>query len=106
MARGVKTGGRKAGTLNKTTVERAARARAGVKAAISSGVMPLDIILAVARGGPEADAVTDRQLGAAIAAAPYLHPRLSSTTADVSVRADPAALSDAELTAIAVRGSG
>jgi hypothetical protein len=107
MALGRKTGGRKAGSRNRATLEREARARAGVAAALAGGgPLPLDIILAVARGGPAADAVTDRQLQAAIAAAPYLHPRLASTTAHVALRADPAALSDAELAAIAGSGGG
>jgi hypothetical protein len=106
MARGFKSGGRRAGTPNRATIERQTRARAGIAAALQTGVLPLDIILAVARGGPEADAISDRQLEAAIAAAPYLHPRLASATTHVTLRTDPSALSDAELAAIAQRGSG
>ena len=41
-------------------------------------MLPLDIMLAVAAGGPEADKISDRQLQAAIAAAPYVHPKLAA----------------------------
>src|SRR3954451_1731051 len=100
MAKGFKTGGRKAGTLNKATVEREARAREGMAAAIATGIMPRDVILTVMRGGPEAEAITERQYEAAVAAAPYLHPKLSSTTLDATFRTDPASLTDAQLAAI------
>jgi hypothetical protein len=100
VAKGFKSGGRRAGTPNRATVERAARARAGVEAALATGPMPLDVILTVMRGGPEAEAITDRQYEAAVAAAPYLHPKLSSTTLDATLRADPASLTDAQLAAI------
>src|SRR3954452_10369914 len=106
MAKGFKTGGRKAGTPNKVTIERDARAREGMAAAIATGIMPLDVILTVMRGGPEAEAITDRQYEAAVAAAPYLHPKLSSTTLDATFRTDPATLSDAQLAAIAAGGRG
>lgn len=68
MARGRKTGGRKKGTRNKATTE----ARAAAEA---NGILPLDYMLAVMRD-PEAS--TGRRDGMAMAAAPYLHPKLSA----------------------------
>ena len=106
MAQGRKTGGRQPGSRNKATLEREARARAGLAEAQASGRMPLDVILAVMRGGPEAEAITDRQYEAAVAAAPYLHPKLSSTTLDATLRTDPTSLTDAQLAAIAAGGRG
>lgn len=77
-APGERRGGRAPGTPNKATVERRLRAQAGLEAAKQTGAMPLDIMLAVAAGGPEADKISDRQLQAAIAAAPYVHPKLAA----------------------------
>lgn len=79
MARGMKTGGRKRGTPNRATIERNLRAKHGIQSAMESGVMPLDLMLRVMRGGEEAAAVTDRQFQAAVAAAPYIHARLAAT---------------------------
>jgi len=104
MALGRKTGGRRPGSRNRATLEREARARAGVAAALTTGVLPLDVILVVMRGGPEAEAITERQYEAACAAAPYLHPRLASTTLDATLRTDPDVLTDAQLAAIAGLG--
>ena len=75
MARGRKTGGRQKGTRNRATEE----ARA---AAAASGIVPLDYMLAVMRD-PAAD--HKRRDAMAIAAAPYLHPRLSSTEPPTAV---------------------
>ncbi len=75
---GERRGGRKKGTPNKATAARLLRARAGIFAAEQSGMMPLDIILTVARGGEAAARITDRQFAAAVAAAPFLHARLSA----------------------------
>src|SRR5215218_919714 len=105
MAKRVKTGGRQVGSRNKATLEREARARAGLAEAQASGRMPLDVILTVMRGGPEAEAISARQYEAAVAAAPYLHPKLSNTTLDATLRADPTSLTDAQLAAIAALAS-
>ena len=75
MARGFKTGGRKKGTPNKATIERRLRLRAGVQAAIDDGLLPLDVMLARMRGDT---AITDQQYQAAVAAAPYVHPKLAA----------------------------
>ena len=74
MARGRKTGGRQKGARNRATEE----ARA---AAIATGILPLDYMLSVMR-----DPVVDykRRDAMAMAAAPYLHPKLSSVDARLS----------------------
>jgi hypothetical protein len=81
MARGRKTGGRQKGARNRATAE--ARAAAEAK-----GILPLDYMLSVMR-----DANTDakRRDAMAMAAAPYLHPKVSPVEA-----VKPKQLSDAE----------
>jgi hypothetical protein len=108
MARGRKTGGRRPGSRNRSTLEREARARAGIEAALTTGLLPLDVILTVMRGGAEAEAISERQYLAAVAAAPFLHPKLSTTTLDATLHSDPETLTDDQLAAIArtVTGSG
>jgi hypothetical protein len=71
MARGRKTGGRQKGTRNRATAE----ARAAAEA---SGTLPLDYMLAVMHD-PAAD--PKRRDAMAMAAAPYLHPKLSTVEA-------------------------
>lgn len=68
MARGKKTGGRVKGSINKKTEERIAEAA-------ESGLMPLDYMLQVMR---DEAAEKSRRDYMANAAAPYLHPKLSS----------------------------
>ena len=75
---GFKTGGRQAGTPNRATLERRLQAKAGIEIAETTGVLPLEILITVMRGGPDADCITERQLQAAVAAAPYIHPRLAA----------------------------
>jgi len=74
MARGRKTGGRQKGARNRATEE----ARA---AAAASGVLPLDYMLSVMR---DAAADCKRRDSMAMAAAPYLHPRLTAIDAKMS----------------------
>lgn len=71
MARGRKTGGRQKGTRNRATAE----ARA---AAAATGALPLDYMLSVMRD-PAAE--HRRRDAMAMAAAPYLHPKLSAIDA-------------------------
>ena len=66
-----KTGGRKKGTLNKTTKKR----RALTEKLVKGGDTPLEVILAMMRGKRDFDA---NLLAAAVAAAPYVHPKLSA----------------------------
>lgn len=79
MAKGRKTGGRKKGTPNRATVARQTLAEAGISYALSSGTTPLEVLLRVMRGGPEAEGITDLQFRAAMAAAPFIHPRLTAS---------------------------
>ena len=69
MARGRKTGGRQKGARNRATEE----ARA---AAAAAGVLPLEYMLSVMR---DSAADCKRRDAMAMAAAPYLHPRLTAT---------------------------
>ena len=77
MARGSKPGerrgGRQKGTLNTRTREIA-------EAALADGMTPLDYLLTVMR---DTKAEGAQRLDAAKAAAPYVHPRLSSVEAKV-----------------------
>jgi hypothetical protein len=68
MALGRKTGGRQKGARNRATAE----ARAAAEA---TGILPLDYMLSVMR---DANADPRRRDAMAIAAAPYLHPKLSA----------------------------
>ena len=70
MALGVKTGGRKRGSLNKKTILRAQTAE-------NLGLSPLEFLLAVVRDESKEIAV---RLDAAKCAAPYVHARLQTTT--------------------------
>ena len=88
-APGERRGGRAPGTPNKATVERRMRVQAGLEAAKLTGKLPLDIMLTVAAGGPEADKISDRQLQAAIAAAPYVHPKLAAVAVKDVTPPDP-----------------
>ena len=71
MALGRKTGGRQKGTCNRATAE----ARAAAKA---TGILPLDYMLSVMR---DSDADQKRRDGMAIAAAPYLHAKVTAVEA-------------------------
>ena len=74
MARGRKTGGRQKGARNRATEE----ARA---AAAATGVLPLDYMLRVMR---DTAADSKRRDAMAMAAAPYLHPRLTAIDAKLN----------------------
>jgi hypothetical protein len=74
MALGRKTGGRRKGTRNRATAE----ARAAAEA---TGIMPLTYMLDVMR---DAKANLKRRDAMAVAAAPYLHAKLSSIDAKLS----------------------
>ena len=69
MAYGKKTGGRKKGTLNKSTVERMAELIAG-------GETPLEYMLSILRDDSQDFRRRDDM---ARGAAPYIHPRLAAT---------------------------
>lgn len=78
--------GRKKGSPNKATSEQ----RAAIEA---SGLTPLEYMLSILRD--ETKPVTDR-FEAAKAAAPFVHPRLSSIEADVTLSGQEAALDELE----------
>lgn len=80
--------GRKKGGRNAATLERQRLALIGIAAAEKGHVMPLDVLLAKMRGTtlPDGTAPSKEQFDAAIAAAPYLHPRLAST--DTTIKSD------------------
>jgi hypothetical protein len=84
--------GRKPRSQDKATIEKAIRARQGIAAALETGLMPLDVIMAVMRAELLSNGLepTDRQLSAAIAAAPFLHAKLSAMVMkDVTDAAPP-----------------
>lgn len=68
MAAGRKTGGRQKGVPNKASAAKAAEIEA-------SGLTPLDYLLSILR---DAGAEQNVRIDAAKAAAPYVHPRLST----------------------------
>ncbi len=70
MAVGKKTGGRKKGTPNKANKQRQQQVAA-------SGLTPLDYMLQVMR---DEKATRDERMDAAKSAAPYVHPRLATTS--------------------------
>jgi hypothetical protein len=86
---GMKTGGRKKGSLNKSTRELLAHAAAG-------GELPLDYMLQVMR---DEEAETSRRDEMAKAAAPFLHPRLA-TVEHKQTPPDLSGLSEKELDAL------
>jgi hypothetical protein len=71
MARGRKTGGRQRGARNRATAE----ARAAAEA---TGILPLDYMLSVMR---DTNAEPKRRDTMAMAAAPYLHAKLTAVEA-------------------------
>ena len=75
MAKGIKTGGRKPGTLNRATAAKVAEIAA-------SGQTPLDFMLSVMRNE---ECTPERRLEAAKAAAPFIHPRLAAVEHSGSV---------------------
>ncbi len=100
MAHGFKTGGRQVGTPNRATLERRLQAQAGIEIAETTGALPLEILITVMRGGPDADSITERQLQAAVAAAPYIHPRLAAIAVKeqpTDIGVDVSLLNDDEL---------
>ncbi len=94
-----KTGGRKKGSVNKTTAAREAQIKA-------SGLDPLNYMLKVLRDKKETD---ERRLDAAKAAAPYVHPRLSSVDfqgdMDLTVKSHEDALTELEQLANAAKAA-
>jgi hypothetical protein len=70
-----KRGGRAVGSRNRVTIQREILAGKGLSAALDAGETPLDVMLHRMRG---TRAVSDEQFNAAVAVAPYVHPKLSA----------------------------
>ena len=87
---GERRGGRQKGTPNKLTVEREMRATHGLEAA-RTGLMPLDVMFARMRDEPMTNGrkPTDEQFQAAVAAAPFVHPRLAAVAVKALNEPDP-----------------
>jgi hypothetical protein len=96
MARGRKTGGRRKGTRNRATEE----ARTAAEA---TGILPLDHMLAVMRD-PKAD--PKRRDAMAMAAAPYLHARLSTIDAKLPAATEPLPKPTSVMVHFVVPGAG
>src|SRR4051812_9218800 len=101
MATRRKTGGRTKGTPNRSTVIRKQLAERGMQTLLEDGVLPLEVMLRRMRGD---DSITDNQFAAAIAAAPYVHPKLSAVEMNAVLERKATELTDEELAAIASSG--
>jgi hypothetical protein len=78
--------GRPPGAKNKSTVERELRARMAAEAVLSGAdPLPTDVMAArmLDRLLPDGRHVTDSMYEAAVALAPYVHPKLTATTMEV-----------------------
>ena len=75
--KGKKTGGRSKGTPNRATIAKQVEAASVVKEAYGEGITPLQYMLKVLR---DEDRDHVDRYRAAVDAAPYLHPRLATTT--------------------------
>lgn len=76
------------GIKNKRHIAVEGLARRAIASAEKQQLTPLDVMMARTNGVPLPDGrmPTDSQLQAAIAAAPYIHPRLAST--DTTIKSD------------------
>ena len=97
MARGANPGERRGGRAKGVPNRRTAEEQAAIKSLIDSGILPLEIMLRVMRGDTS---ITDRQLQAAQAAAPFCHPRLATTTLNANLRRSIREFTDEELEAL------
>jgi hypothetical protein len=94
MAIGRKTGGRKKGSRNRATAEARAVAEA-------TGILPLTYMLDVMRDG---NADQKRRDAMAIAAAPYLHAKLSAIDANLNGLPETSRTTGIEVTFVESRG--
>jgi hypothetical protein len=78
MATGFKSGGRRKGVPNRAASRTKEMARRSVRMALDTGTTPLDVMTARMRNEPLANGqrVTDEMFAAAVASAPYIHPKL------------------------------
>ena len=94
-------GGRPKGRQNAATIRRKAIADKVEKELSEKKATPLEIMAKVMAGDLT---ITDRQLDAAKAAAPYIHPKLSAVTMNATVKRSVTEYSDEELAGIAGEG--
>jgi hypothetical protein len=93
-------GGRPPGAKNKATIRREQFAKDGLDDALASGMMPLEIMLLGIR---EPSKVSRTRFERAVAAAPYVHPKLTAVAykkVDQGPKLDLSEMSDAELAAL------
>ena len=93
MALGRKTGGRRKGSRNRATAE----ARAAAEA---TGILPLTYMLSVMR---DTSADQKRRDAMAVAAAPYVHPKLSAVDARLSGASEKSVTTRIEVTFVEPR---
>lgn len=93
--------GRKPGSRNKMTLERAAARDAVIGKAMAEGTTPLAVMMTVMLGGKAAEKVTERQYLAAKDAAPYVHARMAAIQHSGKIGIEPSEMTDAELAALA-----
>ncbi len=93
--------GRKPGALNRSTIAREISAKQGLEAARMAGELPLDVILRAMHGDTS---ITPAQYKAAVDAAPYCHPKLSSVNMDAPADEDMSKITDEELMRIVRAG--
>jgi hypothetical protein len=87
--------GRPPGAKNKATIERQKLAELGLRELHHTGRMPLQVMLARMNGDAS---ISDDMFAAAVAAAPYIHPRLASSDTRIESNNVHVVLSDKPLT--------
>jgi hypothetical protein len=87
--------GRPPGAKNKTTIEREKMAELGLREIHRGGRLPLEVMLRRMNGDAS---ISDNMFAAAVAAAPYIHPRLASSDTRIESNNVHVVLSDRPLT--------
>jgi len=90
--------GRKKGTQNKVTKERAEVTKKVIAQAAADGITPLEVMLTAMRMAWDAQKI-DEAVAVARDAAPYMHPRLASSTVKINDKRSVSDLDTAELVA-------
>lgn len=93
--------GRKPGSRNKLTIERAAARDEVISKAMAEGTTPLAVMMTVMLGGKAAKGISERQYLAAKDAAPYVHARMAAIQHSGKIGIEPSEMTDAELAALA-----
>jgi hypothetical protein len=92
--------GRPPGSKSKHVIQRELMAQRGLAEVADGGLLPLTVMLCRMRGEPLPDGtpITDEMFQAAVAAAPFVHPRLAATEATIRSDNVHRVLSDEPLT--------